>query len=108
MSNYKTKTDKFGTKYYYLNNKLHREDGPAVEYASGAKEWYKNGEIHREDGPAIELADGRKFWYKNNKLHREDGHAFEWLESKTWYLNAKCYGINDESWIKFVKTLIFS
>jgi len=31
--------------------------------ASGTKHWYLNGELHREDGPACELADGTKFWY---------------------------------------------
>ena len=28
-----------GNSYYYKNNKLHREDGPAIEYISGDKEW---------------------------------------------------------------------
>ena len=31
--------DKEGTKRYYVNNVLHGEDGPAVEYASGTKEF---------------------------------------------------------------------
>jgi hypothetical protein len=26
-----------------INGKLHREDGPAIEYAYGRKEWYLNG-----------------------------------------------------------------
>ena len=55
---------------WYLNGKLHREDGngvqlPAVEYASGSKLWYLNGERHREDGPAREWVDGYKAWYLN-------------------------------------------
>jgi hypothetical protein len=29
-----------GTKLWYLNGKLHREDGPAIEYLNGYKEWY--------------------------------------------------------------------
>jgi hypothetical protein len=32
-----------GDKEWYLNGKLHREDGPAVEYSSGTKVWYLNG-----------------------------------------------------------------
>ena len=28
---------------WYLNDKLHRVDGPAVEYADGVKKWYLNG-----------------------------------------------------------------
>lgn len=30
--------------------------------ANGTKEWYLNGELHREDGPAVERADGTKEW----------------------------------------------
>ena len=52
-----------GTKAWYLNGELHREDGPAIEGASGYKAWYLNGERHREEGPAIEWASGSKWWY---------------------------------------------
>ena len=38
-----------GTKYWYLNGKLHREDGPAVEYANGSKSWYLSGERVTEE-----------------------------------------------------------
>ena len=31
------------------------------------KFWYLNGNLHREDGPAIEWADGRKEWWLNNE-----------------------------------------
>jgi hypothetical protein len=73
---------------WYLNGKLHREDGPAIEYANGTKEWYLNGKCHREDGPAVEYADGSKYWYLNGKLHRENGPAIEWADGyKGWWLN---------------------
>ena len=55
-------TNILGTKYYYVNNELHRDDGPAIEYANGDKQWYKNGKLHREDGPAIESANGTRYW----------------------------------------------
>ena len=72
----------------YLNHNLHREDGPAIEYADGGKEWYLNGKLHREDGPAVELADGSKVWTLNGKRHREDGPAVEFPDGeKRWYLN---------------------
>jgi hypothetical protein len=47
---------------WFLNGKLHREDGPAVEWTNGSKSWYLNGNLHREDGPAIEweAKDGSK------------------------------------------------
>jgi hypothetical protein len=31
-------------------------------------EWFLNGKLHREDGPAIEYGDGQKSWYLNDKL----------------------------------------
>ena len=86
------KTDN-GTKYWFLNDKRHREDGPAVELVSGTKEWWLNGKYHREDGPAVEYANGTKSWYLNGERHREDGPAIEWPDGKTkeWYLNGKLH-----------------
>ena len=76
-----------GTKEWYLNGKLHREDGPAIEWASGGKSWYLNGKVHREDGPAVEWASGSKSWYLNGKLHREHGPAIERVDGyKAWVL----------------------
>jgi hypothetical protein len=63
--------DEFGTKRWYLNGKLHREDGPAVEYTHGDKFWYFNGELHREDGPALEFTSGYKCWYINDEKYTE-------------------------------------
>jgi hypothetical protein len=60
-----------GEKYWFLNGKLHREDGPAVEFADGDKAWYLNGQLHREDGPAIEWASGSKSWYLNGTEYTE-------------------------------------
>ena len=57
------KINEFGTKRYYLNNQLHRADGPAIEWSNGDKVWYLHGKCHREDGPAIEYPSGSKVWY---------------------------------------------
>ena len=48
MKTYIVKVDEFGTKRWYVNGKLHREDGPAVEYANGSKHWYLNGVNYAE------------------------------------------------------------
>jgi antitoxin component YwqK of YwqJK toxin-antitoxin module len=80
-----------GSKWWYLNGKFHREDGPAIEYADGTKKWCLNDKLHREDGPAVEWSDGAKKWYLNGKPHREDGPAFERSDgTKSWYLNGEC------------------
>ena len=56
-----------GTKEYYKDYILHRDDGPAIEYADGHKEWYQNDQLHREDGPAIECSNGNEKWYYQDK-----------------------------------------
>ena len=89
---YKQVVDVDGDKYWYRNNKRHREDGPAIEYADGRKHWYLNGKLHREDGPAIEWANGNKYWYFNSKLHREDGPAIEYANgTKRWCVNGELH-----------------
>ena len=78
--------DSSGTIWYYDDlNQLHREDGPAIEYANGTKSWYLNSQRHREDGPAIEYADGSKCWYRNDQRHREDGPAIEYADGRKEY-----------------------
>lgn len=55
--------DGLGVKRWFINGKLHRLDGPAVEWNNGTKLWYINGKLHRENGPAIEWHDGDKLWF---------------------------------------------
>jgi hypothetical protein len=61
---------KTGTKSWFnAKGELHRDDGPAVEWADGDKEWYQNGLWHREDGPAVEWHNGSKWWIlKGNRI----------------------------------------
>ncbi len=102
--------DQFGNVYYYNeHDQLHREDGPAIEYANGDKYWYQNGKYHREDGPAIERVNGNKFWHQNGKYHREDGPAIEYANGdKVWYHNNELLGFSSrdytqkkfEQWLK--------
>ncbi len=62
-----------GNRFWYLNDKRHREDGPAAEWADGSKFWWVNGEKHRADGPAFEWADSSKEWWVNGvKLTKEE------------------------------------
>jgi hypothetical protein len=67
-----------GNKFWYLNEQLHREDGPAVEStANRYKKWYLNGQLHREDGPALEYVDGRKYWHLEGVNYSESGYKAE-------------------------------
>ena len=67
--------DKYNDKAWVKNGKWHREDGPAIECASGYKAWYQNGKRHREDGPACEWSDGDKAWCLKGVKYNEQ----EWL-----------------------------
>lgn len=113
MIKYDIRADKYGNVYYRLNNKLHRENGPAVICISGTQYWYKNGDFHRENGPAVICPNVAEYWFLNGSRHRTDGPATIYSNGhKEWWLRGKIYGegckFTDESWNKFVKTLIFS
>ena len=117
MKNYnKVKTNRLGTKLYYLDDKLHRTDGPACEWADGHKEWWLNGrlqpenydrievsdfgtmyyllgdKLHRTDGPAVEHYEGTKEWYIDGLIHRENAPAVEFSDGdRSWYYNGKLH-----------------
>jgi len=60
--------DKYGDKRWYKDGLLHREDGPAIEWANGDKEWYIEDKRHRVDGPAVECINGDKWWYYQGQI----------------------------------------
>lgn len=55
--------DKLGNKTYWRNNRLHREDGPAVEWARGGADWYRFGKFL-----GVEAGE---FWALWNELPRK-------------------------------------
>ena len=87
MKTYIVYVDDYGTKRWFLNDKLHREDGPAVEYVNGSKEWYLNGKCHRVDGPAVEYDYGTKYWFLNGVEYTES----EWSK-QTQKVKSSCVG----------------
>jgi len=114
------KNGQLKSEIYSLNDKYHREDGPAVQY------WYENGQLkyesywlnsklYREDGPAYQYwYDTGKLkseeYYLNGKWHREDGPAYQYwyengqLKSERYYLNGnKCY--TQEEFVKKLKEI---
>ena len=57
--------DAYGNKRWYVDGKIHREDGPAIILHSGTKIWWFNGEINRLDGPAIIRPNDKPEWWFN-------------------------------------------
>ncbi len=74
MIEYKVIVDDYGDTCWYKAGTYikHREDGPAVEYASGTRVWYRDDKVHREDGPAKEYSNGSKSWYLNDIIYRKE------------------------------------
>lgn len=57
-------------------------------YSNGTKTHLDgDGRLHRLDGPAIEWANGDYYWYKDGKLHRTDGPAIKTGDMVCWYFN---------------------
>lgn len=78
-----------GSERWELDDKLHREDGPALILPDGTQTWYRHGKIHRGDGgPAISKPHGTKEWWQDGQRHREDGPAVDTGDPATsrWYL----------------------
>jgi hypothetical protein len=80
-----------GSVYWYKNDVLHRDAGPAVIHADGREEWRQHGKLHRLDGPAIIYPNGDKFWYRHGLLHREDGPAHLTARFEVWYKDGKVH-----------------
>jgi len=84
------KTNIIKFKRYIKNDPFLKKE--ILFYSSGAKSWFLNGKLHREDGPACEWGDGSKCWWLNGERHREDGPAHIGRDgTKEWWLNGKYY-----------------
>lgn len=80
------KVTRDGEETWYVNGRVSRKDGPAIERPNGSFEWRLDGKLHREgDEPALD--DGRvKQWSVKGKRHRLGGPAviIEGVGSEWW------------------------
>jgi hypothetical protein len=76
---YDVEEDPEGDKWWSLNDKLHRENGPAVELCDGYKAWHKYGRYHNENGPARIWASGKKEYWLNNSYYSNAFSDNEWI-----------------------------
>ena len=82
MSNSESEKDSDDSVWWFLKGTdiIHRDDGPAIEWADGATEWYKNNLHHREDGPACEWPNGDKeWWFQGKRIDCNSQEEFEML-----------------------------
>jgi hypothetical protein len=55
-------------------------------YEHDSKWWYQQGKLHRIDGPAIEYTNGNVLFYYQGKLHRIGGPV-NGIQGKDWAIN---------------------
>ncbi|MDB5508319.1 MAG: variant repeat protein [Hyphomicrobiales bacterium] len=107
------------TELYLLEDRLHREDGPAAvmhRTADGAvafELWYRDGRLHRQDGPAAvyyNLDTGRvedMYYFHDGVLHRDDGGPESLgfdpdtgrLRDATWWRNNEPQALTWTRWL---------
>ncbi len=80
MKTYKVTVDDYGTtRWYNEQGKLHRENGPAIEYEDGEKWWWLNGISYSKLEWEIEVAK------LNGPTQEEINKALEVLGKATGY-----------------------
>lgn len=70
---------------YFVNNNLHRVDGPAIVDKHLGNEYWQYGLRHRTDGPAVIHKNGRLEYWQNGQLHRNDGPAIVYPDGRVEY-----------------------
>lgn len=100
------------TKYHYVNDKLHNDNGPAEIHLDSAGNvtaefWFENGLQHRDGAPAtyVFTEEGIEFyWFYNGKRHREYGPSVDLPNGyKQWYYYGKMFETEEEyeAFLKF-------
>lgn len=68
------------TESYFLNGKLHRDDGPAVteRKADGSivKKYYRNGELFRPDAPIPAIVERDETKDETTETYTRNGRAY--------------------------------
>lgn len=100
-------------KKYYVDGKLHREGGPAVEefYDNGKTKslsWYLDGKLKRDNRPSIVKLDKNtgattyEEWNEDGKLHKIEGPSIVYYypegpkKQEYWYVNDAVQSIDDK------------
>jgi hypothetical protein len=63
-------------------DKIPKKGAYEIEWPDGTKLWYLNDQLHREDGPAIEYPNGTKYWYLNDEEYTKQEYYNELVKRK--------------------------
>jgi hypothetical protein len=72
---------------------FHRIGKPALIFPNGDVIWFVNDKLHRDDGPAVEYPSENKFeWYKDDEPYEPSAHeimAWKMKKNETSLLQQK-------------------
>ena len=60
-----------GMQVWFMGDKIHRVNDPAIIHPNGHKEWWFNGKRHRHDGPAVITSTGTEEYWFNGILYTD-------------------------------------
>ena len=70
-----------GSKWWWVDSTLHRDNGPSIIKTSGYQAWYNYDKWHRTDGPARILDNGSvEYWINGNQVS----------EYELMFMNERC------------------
>ena len=77
-------------KCYYLGDKLHREDGPEIQYITLVPNilYDEEGRMHRGEG-AVEFVYDREWWIEGLKITEEEFNAMNFAKDLNIELSIK-------------------
>jgi hypothetical protein len=64
--------------WYDDDGNYHRDNGPAIIYNSryGNSEWQQHGKLHRLDGPAIDFRYRKEYYIDGERINCKDNEEF--------------------------------
>jgi hypothetical protein len=95
----------FNTAKAYYNDvgRLHRVDGPAVEYRDGSWDYYLDGHSHRDDGPAYYRVSMVSGMIENKYVYHLYG--VEYMDIEYWVEDLVRFGYKtkEEAFMLYLK-----
>jgi hypothetical protein len=90
-----------GSRRWYHEGKLHRDQGPAEITTCGTMRWLRHGQLHRVGMPAVVHSTGDLYFFEDGELHREGGlPAVEYhtMETEYW-IKGKRINVDGSPWV---------
>ena len=66
---------KSGVRYWFKQNEISRDNGPAIVDLPYYRAWWLDGKPHRVGGPVYIWGDGLREWFENGERHNISGPA---------------------------------